>query len=413
MHPVYAVACGTFHFADGPADSAHAELGRYNMSEQSSGISPVPINRVRNTGHAEHPDLFRLLIQSIRDYAIFVLDPSGNVLTWNPGAQAMKGYSQEEIVGKHFSKFYTAEAVQSGWPDHELEVATKDGRFADEGWRVRKDGTTFWASVIITALREPGGDLCGFAKVTQDMTERRRAEERIQTLNRELRQRVAELDESRRVVELRTLELQKLSTQLLHIQDKERRRLARELHDDLGQQLSVLAMSLPSVNGNEAHFKMVEGAIATVRNISYLLHPPLLDETGLRAALHWYVEGFTKRSNIQVSLSITPFIFPRLTAEIESTIFRVVQEAMTNVYRHANCSEARIEVSKGADVVFVRVRDFGRGIAQESLARPHTLGVGIGGMRERVRQFGGELSVSRAEPGTLIEARIPLFDSGI
>jgi PAS domain S-box-containing protein len=385
------------------------------LKEKNKEMAPVPIDRVRVGEAGEQTDLFRLLVQSIREYAIFVLDPSGHVLTWNSGAQAMKGYSREEIVGKHFSKFYPAEAVQSGWPQRELTLAQQDGRFSDEGWRVRKDGTTFWASVIIAPLRSANGELVGFAKVTQDMTERRRAEERIQTLNRELRQRVAELDESRRIVELRTLELQKLSSQLLQIQDKERRRLARELHDDLGQQLSVLAMTLPSVKGNEENLKMAEAVIATVRNISYLLHPPLLDETGLRAALHWYVDGFIKRSNIQISLSITPSNFPRLTPDIETTIFRVVQESLTNVYRHANSESVRVEVDKKAEWVVVRVRDYGKGLPQETAGKIHSsnLGVGIGGMRERVRQFGGELTVSRAEPGTVVEARIPLFASEV
>lgn len=145
--------------------------------------------------------------------------------------------------------------MQSGWPGRELALAQKEGRFADEGWRVRKDGSTFWASVIITALRAPDGTLTGFAKVTQDMSERRRTEERVQALNRELRQRVGELDESRRVIELRTLELQKLSAQLLHIQDEERRRLARELHDDLGQQLLAIKMMLPGMKDNESIHK--------------------------------------------------------------------------------------------------------------------------------------------------------------
>ena len=140
-----------------------------------------------------------------------MLDPEGRVLTWNPGAQAMKGYTRDEIVGVHFSKFYLPEAVASGWPERELMLARKEGRFADEGWRVRKDGTSFWASVIITPLTSTDGNLAGFAKVTQDLTDRRQAEERVQALNRELRQRVTELDQSRRVIELRTLELQKLS----------------------------------------------------------------------------------------------------------------------------------------------------------------------------------------------------------
>ena len=171
-------------------------------------------------------------------------------------------------------------------------------------------------------------------------------------------------------------------------------------------------MMLPEV-GNETVHKQVDTAISTVRNLSYLLHPPLLDETGLRAALHWYVEGLAKRSNIQISLAITPPIFPRLAPDIETTIFRVVQESLTNVYRHANSKSARVEVDKGAETVIVRVRDYGNGLPQEKLGRVHspTLGVGIGGMRERVRQFGGELTVSRAEPGTLVEARIPIFSA--
>lgn len=360
---------------------------------------------------AKQPDLFRLLVESIREYAIFVLDPEGNVLTWNPGAQAMKGYSKEEIVGKHFSTFYPPEAVQSGWPQHELTLAKAEGRFADEGWRVRKDGTTFWASVIIVALRSNTGELSGFAKVTQDLTERRRDEERIQSLNRELRQRVAELDESRRVVELRTLELQKLSGQLLHIQDEERRRIARELHDDLGQQLVGLKMLLPTTKDNEALLKMADTAISSVRNLSYLLHPPLLDETGLRAALYWYVEGLTKRSGIEISLIVTPQIFPRLAQDIEATIFRVVQESLTNVYRHSGGKSARVEIDKQPEWIRVRVRDYGKGISHEIAGRFQSagLGIGIGGMRERVRQFGGELTISRAEPGTLVEARIPVL----
>src|ERR1700726_2382578 len=124
-------------------------------------------------------DLFRLLVESVKDYAIFVLDPGGHVLTWNEGAQAIKGYTSNEIVGQHFSKFYLPEAVQSGWPSRELALAEREGRFADEGWRVKKDGSSFWASVIITPLFDSEGHLSGFAKVTQDLSERKQWEERI------------------------------------------------------------------------------------------------------------------------------------------------------------------------------------------------------------------------------------------
>jgi PAS domain S-box-containing protein len=355
-------------------------------------------------------DVFRLLVESIKDYAIFVLDPEGNILTWNPGAQAMKGYTKDEIVGKHFSKFYLPEAVQSGWPTRELALAQKEGRFSDEGWRVRKDGSTFWASVIITPLRTEDGTLTGFAKITQDLTERRKGEEQIQALNRELRQRVSQLDEARRVIELRTVELQKLSGQLLHVQDEERRRIARELHDDLGQQLSAVSMLLNKKGGDKEISEIVARASASVRSLSYLLHPPLLDETGLRAALDWYVEGLAKRSGIQISLSIKPPIFPRLTREIETTIFRVIQEGLTNVYRHAATESARVEIEKQSEWVTVRVRDYGKGLPRiGNSGTSFNVGVGISGMRERVRQFGGDLTVSNAKPGTLLEARIPSF----
>jgi PAS domain S-box-containing protein len=381
------------------------------LIEAHQSTPPISIDRASGYSNvAEGSDLFRLLIETIRDYAIFVLDPEGRVLTWNAGARAMKGYAKEEIVGKHFSIFYLPEAIESKWPHRELALAEKEGRFSDEGWRVRKDGTSFWASVIITALRDPSGKLAGFAKVTQDMTERRRNEERIQSLNRELRSRVTDLDESRRVIELRTLELQKLSTQLLQIQDEERRRLARELHDDLGQQIASLKMMLGSAANKEAA-EIADSAAATVRNLSYLLHPPLLDETGLRAALHWYVDGLAKRSNIEISLTVRPQIFPRLTNELETTIFRIVQESLTNVYRHAATESVKVEIDKQPERVIVRVRDYGKGVPKEIIGNraSSNLGVGISGMRERVRQFGGELTITRAEPGTLVEAKIPLF----
>jgi len=135
------------------------------------------------------PRLYQLLVEQVKDYALFVLDPAGRIVSWNAGAQRIKGYAPEEILGRHFSVFYPPEAVRRGWPEEELRLATREGRFEDEGWRVRKDGTQFWASVVITALREEDGKLLGFAKITRDLTERklheealRQAEERFRLL---------------------------------------------------------------------------------------------------------------------------------------------------------------------------------------------------------------------------------------
>lgn len=134
----------------------------------------VPARLMDDT--TESTTLYRMLIESLTDYAIFVLDATGHVLTWNPGAQRFKGYKAEEIIGQHFSVFYPQSEIDRGLPDHELVVASAEGRFEDEGWRLRKDGTRFWANVVITALRTPDGRLVGFAKVTRDLTERRNSE---------------------------------------------------------------------------------------------------------------------------------------------------------------------------------------------------------------------------------------------
>jgi len=128
----------------------------------------------------ETGELHRLLVDSIDEYAIFALDPAGYILSWNAGAQRLKGYTADEIIGKHFSIFYPPEQIERGFPNFELREATRVGRFEDEGLRVRKDGSRFWANVVITALRDPSsGGLVGFGKVTRDLTERRRAEESL------------------------------------------------------------------------------------------------------------------------------------------------------------------------------------------------------------------------------------------
>jgi PAS domain S-box-containing protein len=150
----------------------------------NAAVAAVAVRRAVGYGGAmnalpqlpQGEDLFRLLVARVKDYAIFVLDPNGIVISWNEGAENIKGYQANEIIGHHFSRFYPPEAVRSGWPKTELELATRDGRFEDEGWRVRKDGTRFWANVVLTALRDAEGHLRGFAKITRDLTDRRRIE---------------------------------------------------------------------------------------------------------------------------------------------------------------------------------------------------------------------------------------------
>lgn len=366
----------------------------------------------------ETQEVFRLLVESVQDYAIFLLDPHGTVKTWNIGAERLKGYTASEIIGQHFSRFYPPEARESRWPDRELEIAAKEGRFTDEGWRFKKDGSAFWASVLITALRDPSGELRGFSKVTRDLTERKKLEERTQELNKELRSRLAQLSESRHQIELRTLLLQRLSGQLLHIQDEERRRISRELHDELGQILVALKLTLESPARGSVEeqkreaTKLADDALSKVRNLSHLLHPPLLDESGLLPALHWYIDGLQKRSQLRIAFDVVPVAFPRLTSDIETVVFRVIQESLTNVYRHSGSADARVELHHQTDQIIIRVRDFGKGLPVEDITGGFTpMGVGITGMRERIKQLGGDFKISTMEPGTLVYVCIPLVPS--
>jgi signal transduction histidine kinase len=215
-------------------------------------------------------------------------------------------------------------------------------------------------------------------------------------------------------------ELRVLSQKLINMQDEERRRIARELHDSLGQELSAVKMMSDSIcvdtgltpNSKKSALEMsslVDHAIQQVRSISYLLHPPLLDEIGLPSALEWYVEGLTKRSGIDISICLDPPEFPRLAPEVEVTVFRIVQEALTNVFRHSEAHRAEVTVTLRDSEVRTRICDDGKGIEPlVSELQPQGLGVGIAGMKQRVKEFGGTLKLVRNDPGTTVEASIPV-----
>jgi len=247
---------------------------------------------------------------------------------------------------------------------------------------------------------------------------RRRREQVLWAAQRELgeavKERTVELDKTNQ-------NLRELSARLMQLQDDERRRIARELHDSVGQMLAALGMNLAAVgtdierlvktaNKVNDSAALVQELSREVRTISHLLHPPLLDEAGLASALHWYVEGFAERSKIQVDLEI-PADFERLERESETAIFRTVQECLTNIHRHSESPTARIRVVVSDGHVCVEVEDRGRGIPAEKqfeMASTGTPGVGIRGMRERLRQLGGSLDIHSNGKGTLIMARLPL-----
>ena len=370
-----------------------------------------------------HEERFRRFVEAVQDYAIFMLDVKGNISTWNPGAQRMKGYKAGEIIGKHFSVFYPEQDIQSGKPPMELEVAAREGRFEDEGWRLRKDGSRFWANVIITAVRGEDGELLGFGKVTRDFTERMESQRALDRANQELRKEIVE----RKLAEQKLAEsersLRSLSLHLLRSQDEERRRIGRDLHDSMGQILTAIKMNLESLlPGREDSDRiarcvsLADNCIKEIRTMSYLLYPPMLEELGLRSAVPWYVDGFASRSGIQVNFEVSEN-FDRLPRDVELALFRVLQEALTNVLRHSGSQIAHVRLLRENGESVLEVRDEGRGlpggVASGEGQAVHRLsnGVGLRGMDERMRQLRGRLEITSTQSGTVLRASVPVESS--
>lgn len=365
---------------------------------------------------------FRLLVDAVQDYAIFMLDVQGHVSSWNTGAERIKGYTVSEIIGKHFSVFYPEEDLRAGKPERELVIAAKEGRFEDEGWRLRKDGSRFWANVIISAIRDESGELIGFGKVTRDYTERIK-------VNDVLRKEVAERTEAQRKLHDSEKSLRQLSLRLLQTQDEERRRIGRDLHDSVGQYLVGLKMKVDSLKsaavrsqrGESSELaecsQLIEEAISEVRTISYLLYPPMLEELGLKSAVPWYLEGFTKRSGIKTAFEVSPE-FDRIHSDLELALFRALQESLTNVHRHSGSSTAIVRLLTKDQAVVLQVIDEGKGTQSKNLEDRAqdwmgTFGVGLRGMNERLRQLGGSLELSSTGEGTTVTATLPLPDARV
>jgi PAS domain S-box-containing protein len=394
-----------------------------NSDQERRGIAQLEQQAqllMRRLAGRQNEQQFRLLVEAVQDYAIFMLDREGHIVSWNPGAERIKGYKAEQIVGKHFSCFYPEADVRRGKPQQELVIAAKEGRLEDEGWRVRKDGTMFWANVTITAIRNETGKLLGFAKVTRDVTEKMRAE-------RALREEVTERREAQRQLYRSEQSLRQLSLHLLRSQDEERRKIGRDLHDSLGQYLTVLKLKLESIvslagpQAEEATQDLAQCILLTndcikeVRTVSYLLYPPLLEEVGLRSAIPWYLDGFAARSGIATSFEVGAG-FDRLARESELVMFRVLQESLTNVHRHSGSPTAHVRLLMKDGMGVLEIEDAGKGISPQLLERYEqdwmgALGVGLRGMSERVRQLGGKLELVSTEAGTKVSAMVPAVES--
>jgi PAS domain S-box-containing protein len=364
---------------------------------------------------------YQALFQQTTVFAA-VMTADGTIIEANRLCLDVCGYREDEVIGKLF--------WDCGWwrghPDAQAKIRAATP-LAARGTVYREvlpylwaDGSEHVVDFSLHPIRDGHGKILFLNPTGVDITELKAAEESnrklAEALEHEVRLRTAE-------VEQRTRQLRDLSRRLLQAQDDERRKIARELHDSAGQDLAAIRMNLDALLRESTalppsqrerlsdSIAVLEHCNVEIRTMSYLLHPPLLDELGLRSALAWYLEGFSERSGIKVDLQI-PDDLPRMTEGTETALFRVVQQSLVNIHRHSGSHIARISIDYDAEQVILRVTDEGKGITPEILAGINTgiglLGVGMAGMRERVRGLEGEFEVSSDENGTTLQVILPV-----
>ena len=321
------------------------------------------------------------------DDAILSKRLDGTITSWNQGAERLYGYMAEEMIGRPIYEIVP--------PEKREELRTILDRLSRgervehlETIRLRRDGSAIEVELMVSPVKDEKGNVIEASAIARDITHRKQMER----------------------------SLHQLSVGILKAQDEERRRIAREIHDTTVQKLALLSMNLAQLRNPANAAKatsMVENSqelasqcVQELRTLSYLLHPPMLDELGLGSALKIYVEGFSQRSGVQVATEIDPDL-PRLPQPVEMALFRVAQEGLSNVLRHSGSKTANIQLANQHGVV-LKISDQGSGMAQTW--NPETaigVGVGIAGMNERIKQLGGMLTIDSGPQGTTVTARVP------
>jgi PAS domain S-box-containing protein len=337
--------------------------------------------------------------------------PTGKV-QWSENMERIHGQAPGSFAGNFESFVQCIREEDRNRVQQAIQRALAgDGKYHTEYRQVREDGTVGWMEARGQVIRDDSGRPVRLMGVCMDVSERKRAEEALKQAREELEGRVTD-----RTAELERAQerLRALSGRLLRMQDDERRRIARELHDTAGQILVALNLNLVPLEEELAEratdlvkpvkecLSLVDELSRDLRTISHLLHPPLLDEAGLPSALRWFVEGFSERSKVKVELHLAEDL-GRLPAECETAIFRMVQECLTNIHRHSESNTASISITHDAQSIKVEIRDQGKGMP---MPMPRA-GVGIQGMGERIRQLGGSLEIESGSQGTSVVAILP------
>ncbi|HEX8285231.1 MAG TPA: CheR family methyltransferase [Pyrinomonadaceae bacterium] len=377
----------------------------------------------------------RLLVESVKDYAIFSVAPDGRVSYWNAGAERVFGFAEGEIMGQPIDLVFTPEDREAGAPAAELTEALAEGRAADERWHIRKDGSRFYASGVVRPVLR-GGVLHGFVKVARDLTAERGAAESLRNAHEHLEGRVGErTDELRQTVEAMLVEVKErraaeeharaLVGQLVTAQEDERRRISRDLHDQLGQQLTALRLKLAALKEScgdneemcaqiEAVQKLAERVDSEVDFLAWELRPTALDDLGLTVALTNFVAEWSKHYNVSAEAQVTGFGTGglRLPPQTETCLYRITQEALNNVGKYAQAARVAVVLERRDGNAVLIVEDDGVGFDPEEKMAAGT-SLGLVGMRERASLAGGSLEIESAPGGgTTVYARVPVAGPG-
>ncbi len=352
-------------------------------------------------------EYYRLLVEGVQEYAIFLLDTAGRIATWNSGAQQIFQYEGNEIIGQPVAILSDEQDKLTDFPLTVMAPATRTGKLTDDNRYRRKDGSHFWTSGVTNALYYPNGALRGFAKVLRDNTERKQVEEQLRELNAALEERV--------------LQVRKLASALTLAEQNERRRIAQVLHDDLQQLLYAIQMHIEQAVEEipadstaakqlaEEACNWLADAIRVARRLTVDLSPPILKDEGLVDALGWLATQMAEANDLHVTI-VAAHAFPIVNQDMRVLLFQLVRELLFNVVKHALVDEATVTLAEGeAGQLTITVRDEGCGFDVGATAATHTGGFGLFSVRERLALFGGQIAIiSTPGAGTEVTLSIAL-----
>ena len=376
---------------------------RWSVERDSQGNIASILETNRDTTEQKQAEQAQYRLAAIvesSDDAIVSKDLNGIVTSWNAAAERIFGFTPDEAIGQSITIIIPPELQDE---ERQILQRLRSGERVEhfETIRQTKYGMRRHVSLTISPVRDAQGRIVGASKIARDITERKQIELIIKEAE--------------------------LSGRLLQLQDEERRRVARELHDGVGQLLAALGMNVAAIAQErgklsagaarcvEENGALVEQAITEIRTLSHLLHPPFLDEIGLVSALKEYVCGFGERGNIRVTLDL-PAKMERLPREYEMCVFRIAQECLTNIHRHSGSATAQVRLSRLPGEIHLEVSDQGRGIDPETQVKffaGRSTGVGLQGMRERVRKIGGALQIVSNGNGTSVLVVLPIRDQTV